>query len=81
MRRALVRAAISASRIPSTKTSMLAASTKIVSRIASPVAMRCFSQTFRVADESNTDAFSQIQSDANGSSELLHYHVTVLPRE
>lgn len=77
MRRALVRAAISAPRIPFTKASMLAASIKIAPRIAAPVTTRCFSQTFRVADEPNTDPF-QVHPAGHESSELLHYRVIIL---
>lgn len=67
MRRAVVRTAVSASRVPSTKTSMFAVASKIAApRIATPAAVRCFSQTFRVA---NDDPFSSMQSAANGESE------------
>lgn len=74
MRRAVVRAAVSASRVPSTKTSVLGIATKITAtsaiRVATPASVRCFSQTLRVADESGyaaTPAESQQQSQGEHS--------------
>lgn len=55
MRRAVVRAAVTASRVPSTKVSMLGVASQFavpsVARISVPVAARYFSQTLRVASE------------------------------
>lgn len=66
MRRALVKAAVSASRVPSTKTSMLGVASQFavpsIARIATPIALRCFSQTSRVAD------FSSLEQQAEGQS-------------
>lgn len=60
MRRAVVRAAVSASRVPSSKTSMLGVAVQFaaptVARISAPIAVRCFSQTFRVAAEDGSTA-------------------------
>lgn len=51
-RRAALRAAVSASRAPATKVQMLGVATQISApRIIVPVAVRCFSQTLRVANE------------------------------
>lgn len=73
MRRAVVRAAVSASRVPSTKTSMLCAASQFaaptVTRFTAPVAVRCFSQTFRAAAE---DGFSNLESASEGEGQLRH---------
>lgn len=67
MRRAVVRAASSATRVPSSKTSMLGVATKIAPKFAIPTTtVRCFSQTLRVANE---DAFSEMQRESNGGGE------------
>lgn len=51
-RRAALRAAVSASRAPATKVQMLGVATQISApRIIVPAAVRCFSQTLRVANE------------------------------
>lgn len=66
MRRAVVRAAVLASRVPSTKTSMLAVASKMAApRIAAPATVRYFSQTLRAANE---DAFNAMQAEANEQS-------------
>lgn len=69
MRRAVVRAAVSASRVPSTKTSMLGAAFQFavpsVARVSAPVAaVRYFSQTLRFA---STEFSSASESDSNSS--------------
>lgn len=67
MRRAVVRAAVSATRVPSTKTSMLGVVTKIaVPRTAIATTVRCFSQTLRFASE---DSFGAMQQNAHGGGE------------
>lgn len=73
MRRAVVRAALSASRAPSTKTPMLGVATQIAAcRTAAPAAIRFFSQTLRVANE---DAFNSMQSEAaNTEGEPMSRH-------
>lgn len=70
MRRAVVRAAVSASRVPSTKTSMLCVASQFaaptVTRFSAPIAVRCFSQTFRAAAE---DGFSSLESASEGEGQ------------
>jgi hypothetical protein len=52
IRRAALRAAVSASLAPATKAQMLGVATQISApRIVIPAAVRCFSQTLRVANE------------------------------
>lgn len=68
MRRAALRAAISASRAVSTKPQMLGIATSFAApsaaaRIVVPAAARCFSQTLRVADE-----FSEMEQSSRASS-------------
>lgn len=67
MRRAIVKAAVSASRVPSTKTSMLGVASKFVApsaaRFCAPTAVRCFSQTLRVAE----DGFKAMEGASNES--------------
>lgn len=73
MRRATVRAALSASRASTTKTSMLGVASQIpvasVGRIAVPVSIRCISQTLRVANEAGNSLSS---SSSGGTSVDLH---------
>lgn len=73
MRRAVVRAAVSASRVPATKTSMLGVASQIsvaaVARIVAPVSARCFSQTLRVA---LNDGDSSHGSQASGMSIYIY---------
>lgn len=65
MRRAVARAAVSASRVTSNKQSMLRVATQVaVGRAAAPAAVRFFSQTLRVANE---DAFNTLQSEATNT--------------
>lgn len=70
MRSVVMRAAVSACRVPSTKRSMLGAASQIaaptVARFSTPIAVRCFSQTFRAAE----DGFSPLEaaSDSRGQS-------------
>lgn len=64
MRRAVVRAAFSACRVTPKKNSMLAVVNKPAAPVlTSPVTIRCFSQTFRVANE---DAADKPQTGALG---------------
>lgn len=52
IRRAALRAAVSASRAPGAKAQMLGVATQISApRVVVPAAVRCFSQTLRVANE------------------------------
>ncbi|KAJ4394136.1 hypothetical protein N0V93_003353 [Gnomoniopsis smithogilvyi] len=73
MRRAVVRAAVSASRLASTKPSMLGAASKFAipttTRISAPVAVRCFSQTLRVAAEDGSSSIPENEATSRGQNE------------
>ncbi|KAF3769248.1 RNA-binding domain-containing protein [Cryphonectria parasitica EP155] len=60
LRRAATRVAVSASRVPSTKISVFGIATQFAAvpsaRIIAPIAVRCFSQTLRVAEEEGEGA-------------------------
>ncbi|KUI62309.1 Cytoplasmic dynein 1 intermediate chain 2 [Cytospora mali] len=73
IRRAALRAAVSASRVPATKAQVLGFVTRIsvpqVSRIVFPAAARCFSQTIRVAEEASTSNAQTSETSAGSDQE------------
>lgn len=82
IRRAVFRAAVSAPRVSAPKAQMLAFATQTsvsqVSRVVMPAAVRCFSQTIRLAEEAATpSAESQQQSTTQFSDDEPGYGLFV----